>query len=64
MAELSDFHFTIKYRRGAANVDADFLSRPPKDIQHLLEQCTEEISTDVVDASLHAVQEDNGKHFT
>ena len=63
VAELSDFHFTIKYRRGTANGDADFLSYPPKDIQHLLEQCTEEISTDVIDASLHAVQEDSGKNF-
>ena len=64
VAELSDFHFTIKYRRGVTNGDADFLSRPPKDIQHLLEHCTEEISTDVIDASLHAVQEDCGKNFT
>ena len=64
VAELSDFHFTIKYRQGTASGDAGFLSRPPKDIQHLLEQCTEEISTDVIDASLHAVQEDSGKNFT
>ena len=64
VADLADFHFTIKYRRGTANRDADFLSRPPKDIQHLLEQCTNEISTDVLDASLNAIRESSEHNAT
>ena len=34
VAELADYNFTIKYRPGAANKDADTLSRMPMNIGH------------------------------
>ena len=38
--ELADYQFTIKYRPGKENVDADFLSRKPTEIAELKEKCT------------------------
>ena len=40
--ELADFTFTIKYRPGRVNTDADSLSRIP-DCESYIETCTEEI---------------------
>ncbi len=33
VAELADLYFTIRYRPGKENVDADSLSRMPVDIE-------------------------------
>ena len=38
--ELADFNFTIKYRRGKENIDADSLSRNPMNIDDLKKVCT------------------------
>lgn len=51
VGELSDFRFSIKYRPGKANIDADTLSRVPLDISHLTSVCTEELSQEGVSAA-------------
>ena len=56
VAELADFHFTIRYRPGRENVDADSLSRMPVDIETMMSQCTEELSSDCVAATTQAIQ--------
>ena len=46
VSELSEFHFTIKYRPGVTNKDADCLSRMPLDINQYQLLCTKEIDPD------------------
>ena len=48
MAELADFNFSIKYRPGKMNKDADMLIRNPVSIQESGKWCTEEINTENV----------------
>ncbi len=55
VAELADFNFTIKYRPGRCNVDADGLSRMPLDIDQYMTLCTEEINQDVISATVQGV---------
>ena len=59
--DLADFNFTIKYRPGKSNVDADYLSRRPMDIKELKQGCTETVDPRCMDAVLggvnHAFQE-------
>ena len=43
VAELSDFHFNVKYRPGTANKDADSLSRIHSDIEQYMDSCTEQV---------------------
>ncbi|KAI3369517.1 hypothetical protein L3Q82_007728 [Scortum barcoo] len=56
VAELADFHFTIRYRPGKENVDADSLSRMPVNIEAIMGQCTEELTSDCVAATAQAVE--------
>lgn len=56
VAELADFNFTIKYRPGRENVDADSLSRMPVDIERMMSECTEEMSYDAVGTTAQAVE--------
>ena len=42
--ELADFQFEIRYKPGKENVDADYLSRRPRDIAEIKRTCTESIS--------------------
>lgn len=56
VAELADFHFTIKYRPGKENIDADSLSRMPLDVEMFMEECSEEMSYDVIGAATQAVE--------
>lgn len=56
VAELADFHFTIRYRPGRENVDADSLSRMPFEIEEMMEQCTEEMGSDCVAAITQVVE--------
>lgn len=53
VAQLADFNFSIKYRPGRYNADADGLSRMP--IETYMQQCTEEISQDAISASVEGV---------
>uniref|UniRef100_A0A3P9KJ86 Gypsy retrotransposon integrase-like protein 1 n=1 Tax=Oryzias latipes TaxID=8090 RepID=A0A3P9KJ86_ORYLA len=50
VAELADFQFTIKYRPGRANRDADGLSRMPLDIDHFIQNCTETVTPEVMNS--------------
>ena len=52
--ELADFNFTIKYRPGRVNTDADSLSRIP-DFESYIETCTEEMSPQTTNAVTCAV---------
>lgn len=55
VAELADFNFTIKYRPGRCNADADGLSRMPPNIDQYIKLCTEEINQDVISATVQGV---------
>lgn len=48
VGELTDFRFTIKYRPGKVNVDADTPSRLPLDIDIYVEKCIEELNRDAI----------------
>ena len=52
MGELADFNFTIRYRPGKRNADADGLSRLPLDINQYMDQCTAEVKQDVIRAAV------------
>lgn len=56
VAELADFTFTIKYRPGKENIDADSLSRMPVDVEKFMNECTEEMSYDAVGTTAQAVE--------
>ena len=62
VAELADFHITIKYHPGRENTDADSLSRMPVDIETMIVECTEELSSRSVQATVQSVetQDSNG----
>ena len=51
VAELADFQFTIKYRPGKKNSDADGLSRITDDITQVMEECVETVSPEVLTAT-------------
>ena len=55
IASLADFEFTIKYRPGKANIDADFLSRMPTKIEMYMKECTQETSQNEFAATLSAL---------
>uniref|UniRef100_A0A3P9MR97 Gypsy retrotransposon integrase-like protein 1 n=1 Tax=Oryzias latipes TaxID=8090 RepID=A0A3P9MR97_ORYLA len=56
VAELADFHFTVKYRPGKENIDADSLSRMPLDMEVFMEECSQEMLYDVIGATTEAVK--------
>lgn len=60
VAQLADFNFSIKYRPGRYNADADGLSRMPLDIDTFMQQCTEEISQEAISASVEGVSVQKG----
>ena len=55
VAELADFRFTIKYRPGHSNSDADALSRMPLDFTAYMDKCTESVSPEVLNATVTGV---------
>lgn len=56
IAELADFNFTIKYRPGRANGDADGLSRMSLDMSEVISSCTEELNQDAISALIRGAQ--------
>ena len=46
ISELSEYNFTIKYRPGKLNTDADSMSRLPLDMDSYIPECTEEVGQD------------------
>lgn len=57
VAELADFHLTIRYRPGKENTDADVLSRMPLDLDTMMKHCTEEMSSRSVQAVVQSVED-------
>lgn len=55
VTELADFHFTIKYKPGSVNGDADALSRMPLDVEAFMKECSEELSSDAIKATIQSV---------
>lgn len=56
VAELADFHITIKYCPSRENADAEGLSWMPVDIKTMMEECTEELSSRLVQATVQSVE--------
>ena len=54
VAELSNFNFTIKYRPGKQNADADFLSRSPLHFENYRKTCTETVPQDAIQVTASA----------
>lgn len=48
MSELADFNITLQYRPGKANVDADFPSRAPVNMDSYMSECTEQCSPEAL----------------
>ena len=63
VTSLSDFNFTIKYRPGSSNKDADFLSRSPVHIDSMMKDFTAEISQDEIRCMLNAVSAQNDEQL-
>lgn len=62
VAELADFEFTIKYRPGRSNGDADGLSRMPLDMDQYMLTCSREVEPDVIATITQAVHTKFQKH--
>lgn len=56
VSELGDFHFTIRYWPWRLNIDADALSRLATDPEKVMSACTEELSSDSIEATLQMVE--------
>ena len=56
VSELSEFNFSIKYRPGVVNKDADCLSRLPLDMEKYISHCTEEVGVDAFKAIVAEIQ--------
>ena len=54
--ELADFNFSIKYRPGKENVDADSLSRKPQEIKDFKKECTETVDLRCMNAVVLGVK--------
>ena len=62
IGELADFNFTIRYRPGKTNVDADTLSRHPEHMRQYMVSCTEEMLQEELRAVIQSIQlQDNGQ---
>ena len=55
--ELADFNFTIKYRPGKENIDADSLSRKPRDVHDWTDECTETVDPRCMRAVVSGIRE-------
>ncbi len=59
VADLAEFNFSIKYRPGKENVDADCLSRKPMPISELKQKCTESVEPSSVATVMAVPREAN-----
>ena len=57
IGELADFNFTIRYRPGKTNTDADTLSRMPGLMDEYMASCTEETCQDELYAIIQSAKE-------
>ena len=55
VGELAEYNFTIHYRPGKSNGDADGLSRMPLQIDELITECTEHLDQNVLHATARAL---------
>jgi transposase InsO family protein len=55
ISELGEYNFTVNYRRGVDNSDADCLSRLPLDIDKYIPLCKEKVTLDSFQAMVAAV---------
>ena len=53
--DLADYQFTIKYRPGKENVDADYLSRRPLSVEEMKSECTEQYEPREIRAVISSV---------
>uniref|UniRef100_A0A8C6LHP9 Gypsy retrotransposon integrase-like protein 1 n=1 Tax=Nothobranchius furzeri TaxID=105023 RepID=A0A8C6LHP9_NOTFU len=61
VGELADFRFEIKYRPGKANGDAVTLSRLPRDISKYVDECSETLSRESIQATWEGTQASRDK---
>ena len=54
--ELAEYNFTINYRPGKSNGDADGLSRMALEIDKLIRECTQQLDRNVLHAIAQAIQ--------
>ena len=54
--DLADFNFSIHYKPGKTNVDADYLSRRPTDIAELKKSCTETVDAQCLSEVMAGVE--------
>jgi transposase InsO family protein len=64
VSELADFNFTIHYRAGKVNRDADCLSRLPLEIDKYIGLCKEETSLNVFEAMVASIQASVNEEIT
>ena len=55
VADLLDYNFTIKYRPGKINQDADYLSHRPLEIDEFIQDCNEECKPEIVSSVISAI---------
>ena len=55
VAELADFNFSIRYRPGKLNGDADGLSRMPLDMDKYMQECSQQVQPEVISSVTQAV---------
>ena len=63
VGDLANYNFTVKYRPGKDSTDCDYLSRHPVEVDELVENCTEEITPEIISAAL-AGSKEKGKVAT
>ena len=56
VGELAEFNFTIRYRPGKSNVDADTLSRTADDMIQYMESCSQETSQEELKTIIDTAQ--------
>ena len=56
ISELADFHFTVKYKPGPLNKDADGLSRMSLNYEQLRTHFTEEADPEVIHSNINMAQ--------